>query len=591
MANPGEKLSENIHRNTPIEFVRLVKKFDRITLDPASNATSVVKAKIEWWGMGPWAPELLEHCYDGLLTKWETRIQTYGGIVYINPPYGRLIGPWIAKARRMWEQHHIETIALVPARTDTEWWHGAKPSATLLWKGRITFPPMEEGAMFPSAVLYWGARTARFRKVFGAFGELSIRDEPDTAAAAAAEAEGFSVKYLPLGHVVDERGRQTAKATGREEALHYVRQIASGHPAPSDRARIVLLEVATNYCAAEFRGKDGKWILASCKPDWWTLLSVTQARLVEETTTKKKSKEKNHESVASVPSVSRGAVRGQPCGVRDHVDGQVDGAADGAAKKAAPDGTMGKGGASQSVQSVLVLPRGGMPELSPRRKGPNDSSDDVGAYLRVSSRSQDERSQGHAINQAAAARGDIPRFYVEKRSGKNLQRPVLEDLRARARAGELRRLYVYRLDRLTRSGIRDTFEVIDELKRHGCELVTIADGFDLAGPAAEVVLAVVAWAAQMERAAIGERIAGARARVESEGKHWGRPSRFDDEQRAKVIEMYDGGRGKSVREISVALKVPRSTVGRAVLQVSQNGGSKLAPRARRGGPVQRGVSQ
>lgn len=85
-----------------------------------------------------------------------------------------------------------------------------------------------------------------------------------------------------------------------------------------------------------------------------------------------------------------------------------------------------------------------------------------------------------------------------------MARAELQRLRTDARAGHLRRLYVFRLDRLTRSGIRDTFELIEELRGYGVDLVSVADGFDLNGPAAEVVLAVMAWAAKMERIAINE---------------------------------------------------------------------------------------
>ncbi len=144
------------------------------------------------------------------------------------------------------------------------------------------------------------------------------------------------------------------------------------------------------------------------------------------------------------------------------------------------------------------------------------------AYVRVSSKAQNHATQRSAIERAAAARGDtIAAWYGEKLSGKTLDRPELTRLRADARAGLVRRLYVYRLDRLARSGIRDTFEVLEELRAHGVEVVTVADGFDLAGPAAEVVLAVMAWAAKMERLAINERISAARERLRAEGKPWG----------------------------------------------------------------------
>jgi DNA invertase Pin-like site-specific DNA recombinase len=185
------------------------------------------------------------------------------------------------------------------------------------------------------------------------------------------------------------------------------------------------------------------------------------------------------------------------------------------------------------------------------------------AYLRVSSKAQDFPTQKAAIERASAARGDeIGTWYAEKRSAKTIARPELDRLRADARAGLIRRLYVFRLDRLSRSGIRDTFDLVEELRAAGVEIVTVADGFTLEGPAAEVILAVMAWAAKMERLALSERVSAARERVEAEGGRWGRPRRMDEATRARARELKAAGR--SVREIAIALKVPRATVGRAL---------------------------
>jgi len=185
------------------------------------------------------------------------------------------------------------------------------------------------------------------------------------------------------------------------------------------------------------------------------------------------------------------------------------------------------------------------------------------AYVRVSSRTQDHATQVAAIERAAHARGDtIAHVYAEKKSGKTIARPELDRLRVDARAGKVARLYLFRLDRLTRSGIRDTFEVVEELRAHGCHIVTTSDGFDLDGPAAEVVLAVMAWASKMERLAINERISAARDRLEAEGRRWGRPRRMDAATIARAVAMR--AEGRSVRDIAVALKVPRATVTRAL---------------------------
>lgn len=201
---------------------------------------------------------------------------------------------------------------------------------------------------------------------------------------------------------------------------------------------------------------------------------------------------------------------------------------------------------------------------------------DATAYYRVSSKAQDIAMQRLAVERATAARGDtIVSIYSEKQSAKTITRPELDRLRADARAGLVRRLYVYRLDRLARSGIRDTFEVVEELRRHGVELVSVSDGFSLDGPAAEVVLAVMAWAAKMERIAINERISAARERVEAEGKQWGRPRRLDEEAVKRVQAMK--AEGRSIREIAVALKIPRSTVGRATANKSRESTRPRAP--------------
>ena len=69
-------------------------------------------------------------------------------------------------------------------------------------------------------------------------------------------------------------------------------------------------------------------------------------------------------------------------------------------------------------------------------------------------------------------------------------------------------------------------------------------------------------AAKMERLATRERIAAARERVAAAGGRWGRPARTArlDVKRAVALPA----EGRSVRQIAVALNVPRSTVARAL---------------------------
>ncbi len=171
--------------------------------------------------------------------------------------------------------------------------------------------------------------------------------------------------------------------------------------------------------------------------------------------------------------------------------------------------------------------------------------------------------QRDAILRAARARGElVVLWFAEKMTGTTTARPELARLRAAVRAGSVRKVYVYRLDRLTRTGIRDTLTIVDEFREHGCKVVTIADGFDVDGAAADVVLAVFAWAAKMEHMAITERLAAARARARAEGKRWGRPPRMTPAEVERAREMKEAG--KSLRAIAVAMKIPRPTLARAL---------------------------
>lgn len=77
-----------------------------------------------------------------------------------------------------------------------------------------------------------------------------------------------------------------------------------------------------------------------------------------------------------------------------------------------------------------------------------------------------------------------------------------------------------------------------------------------------MVLAVMAWAAKMERLAINERIAAARLRLVQEGRSWGRPCRLSPLDRARIADLHR--RAATVREIAVAVRAPRATVARAL---------------------------
>jgi phage N-6-adenine-methyltransferase len=84
---------------------------------------------------------------DGLRQRWT-------GTCWMNPPYGRAIAAWVAKARRE-GRHGTTVVGLLPARTDTAWWQDTVMRAReiRLLRGRIRFVGAASPAPFPSAVV------------------------------------------------------------------------------------------------------------------------------------------------------------------------------------------------------------------------------------------------------------------------------------------------------------------------------------------------------------------------------------------------------------------------------------------------------
>ena len=189
------------------------------------------------------------------------------------------------------------------------------------------------------------------------------------------------------------------------------------------------------------------------------------------------------------------------------------------------------------------------------------------AYIRVSSRAQDFATQRTAIERWATARGDvISHWRSEKKSAKTMDRPELAQLLADAKAGKLRghRLYLFRLDRLTRSGIRDTLNALEETPRCRARGGERDRRVRSPGSHADVIISVMAWAAKMERLSMKERVSAARDRIEAAGGTWGRPARID----AKTLKRAQGMImcGKTQRHVAMALRIPRSTLRDALRQ-------------------------
>lgn len=90
---------------------------------------------------------------DGLSQNWA------GETVFCNPPYGREIGKWVKKCHDEWQKNNITIVMLIPARTDTSYFHEYvyKKAQLRFLKGRVKFEMngSDKGgcAPFPSMIV------------------------------------------------------------------------------------------------------------------------------------------------------------------------------------------------------------------------------------------------------------------------------------------------------------------------------------------------------------------------------------------------------------------------------------------------------
>lgn len=88
---------------------------------------------------------------DGLSQDWG------GHRVFCNPPYGRQIEKWVQKAWEEAKKPNTTIVMLLPARTDTKWFHNYIYQQTKIRfiKGRLKFGGAKNSAPFPSMVVIW----------------------------------------------------------------------------------------------------------------------------------------------------------------------------------------------------------------------------------------------------------------------------------------------------------------------------------------------------------------------------------------------------------------------------------------------------
>lgn len=186
-------------------------------------------------------------------------------------------------------------------------------------------------------------------------------------------------------------------------------------------------------------------------------------------------------------------------------------------------------------------------------------------YCRIST--EDQLREGVSLDAqearirayCAAMEWPEPEVVRDCASAKNLARPGIDGILTALRHGEIERLIIVRLDRLTRS-VKDLGDLFDLCAKHNTALVSITDALDSSTATGRLCANIMATVSQWEREICGERTAAALGHKRAQRQAYGRtPFGFRREGDALVVHPEEHSarmeaiamqrRGHSLREI------------------------------------------
>ena len=148
-------------------------------------------------------------------------------------------------------------------------------------------------------------------------------------------------------------------------------------------------------------------------------------------------------------------------------------------------------------------------------------------YSRVSSEEQAahgisiDAQRGILEGYAAMTSRQIRIYEDAGYSGKNTNRPALQQLLAACRSGSVSTVVVWKLDRLSRS-LRDTLTIIEDIfQPAGITLVSVTESIDTSTPSGRMMLNLLASFAQLEREQDSDRVVMAHKHLARDCKYLG----------------------------------------------------------------------
>ena len=172
------------------------------------------------------------------------------------------------------------------------------------------------------------------------------------------------------------------------------------------------------------------------------------------------------------------------------------------------------------------------------------------AYIRVSTAEQNEARQKEALQKF-----NIDRWFIEKASGKDLNRPKLQEMLEYIREDDI--VYVEEFSRLGRS-TADLLATVQKIEAAGAQFVSLKEQFDTTTPAGRLQMTMMAAIAEFERDMILERQREGIAIAKAAGKYKGRKE-ITVPNIGEYYEKYMSRQGSKV-SIAAELGISRTTL-------------------------------
>lgn len=170
-------------------------------------------------------------------------------------------------------------------------------------------------------------------------------------------------------------------------------------------------------------------------------------------------------------------------------------------------------------------------------------------YIRVSTVHQEIARQVKQLEEYG-----VDRLFIEKISGKNMDRPQLREMLNFIREGDT--VVVESISRAARN-TKDFLAILENIQHKNVGFISLKENYDTSSPQGKFMTTVFAALAELERDCLLERQAEGIAIARAEGRYAGRPkNEYNEKKLSKVAEQWMNG------EITASAAAEKLGIGR-----------------------------